>query len=179
MCEGVVDNAVEGQLASLPVQVHPDLVAVLGGISDGRAAVVVPRIESPFVETQRPGTRTETKATVNFPPTSVDTGVGHANLHVCACPLYHPVMALTQGLTAEELAPTLEALSTGRIELLVHGAFNQGVAVGQFEVHIHCVFIKGEPAGIYMTGHRLPKSMSRYHLHRSKAMPTLSQRYSL
>ena len=145
--ECVRGDAVEGQSACWPVQVHSYSARAGGGGRYGSPLIIVPGRVTVTRAFQTPGLVITSKQAVSTPPFPLDALICHCYLIPTTTPLSLPVAASRQTLSTQHLTP-VKSLWVVRIRLILFHTCHLSVPLGEREIFVCCVWVQCEITGI-------------------------------
>ena len=141
-------DAVEGQSAGWPVQVHSYSAGAGRGGTYGTLIIIVPGRVTVTTAFQTPGLVIASKPTVSTHPFPLDAFIGHCYMNLNPTPLSLPVAASRQTLYTQHLIPAAKSLWVVRIQLILFHICHLSVPIREREISACCVWVQCELTGI-------------------------------
>ena len=146
--ECVRGDAVEGQSAGRPVQVHSYSSGAGGGVRYGSVFIIVPGRVTVRKALQTPGLVITSQCGLTTLPFPLDAFIRQRYMSPTPTPLSLPVAASSLTLSTQHLIPPVKSLWVVRIPLLLSHTCHLSVPLREREISACCVWVQCELTGI-------------------------------
>ena len=146
--ECVRGDAVEGQSAGWPVQVHSYCAGAGGGDRYVSGLIIVSGRVTVRRAEQTPGLGIISQCALITPPFPLDAFIRHRYMSPTPTPLSLPVAASRLTLSTQHLITPVKSLWVVRIRLLLTQTCHLSVPLREREISVCCVWVQCELTGI-------------------------------